>query len=307
MVGRPGLPEFPLIMIDAEAKNSGKTRTATAMAHILGSQKTGINNIQRLNQQSGGMAWKPGPNVLLFDNIANKVFSEHLSAAVHEEHLTVEPKHLGMSRIFYPLMIFTLNQGRVEHDLSDKCMFIRLNRPENIDPEGAVIMDPDPQVYAREHRLSILAEIRHILAEARPRTRDSFVPQTRFVDWECALRGIGDVLGYEFDLRRDTEEVRDQLTLDLLNAIEHYQEANTSFSRGDCPAMSDLVHVIRSFPKDYTEANHLLRGVTSDRGRARRLNAAIKKILGKKLTFGGIQYILSYTDDKPTRVRMEEC
>lgn len=311
MVGRAGLPEFPLIMIDAESKNSGKTRTAQGMRHVVSEEGTPpINDIRRLNQQSGGLAWKPGPTVLLFDNIGSKVFSEHLSSAVHDEHLTVEPKHLGLSKVFFPVMIFTLNQGKVEHDLGDKCVFIRLNRPETVPPEGAVIMDPDPERYAKQYRLRILDEVRHVLNESAPLELDEFTPQTRFVDWERCLRGVAKTLGYTpLQLRRDTDEVRDQLALDLLYAIDHHYDAARQKMQGEKdPTMGDLATIIRLFPKDYSEANHLMRGATSHRARSMRLRKKIDKMVGKRLTFEGSSVILTWSDDEsPARIIMKEA
>jgi len=300
MVGRAGLPEFPLIMIDATEKNAGKTRTARAMITVLGTPNLGaINDRKRLNQQAGTIAWQPGPNVLFADNVSGKIFGETFSAAVHEEHLTVEPKFQGMSKIFYPIILFTLNEGKVEHDLHDKSIWVQLKR----DPAAgaAVRFDPDPQTYAESHRLAILDDCRRVLLHAQAPTRDSIDPQTRFIDWERALIGVATELGYTLDLTPPSAQVRDQLTLDLLNALDHFIEAHD----GKWPTTQDIVTVIRSFPRDYADANYVLKGVTSARGRARKLNTILKRIAGIPLTNDGECCMITLTDDKPTRIRKE--
>ena len=246
LFGRVGMPEFPLILIDAAAKSSGKTRVATALRIIVGGGSVGtINSLERLNQQLGEAALRPGPNVFLLDNLTRKIYSSHLSSAVHEENIHVEPKYKGLQPVFGPAFILTANNTRLDTDLADKAIMVMLEAPA-ARGERLSLMDPDPLGYAQKHRHYIIAEIRHVLLAAQLPTREAVLAldggfQTRFIDWERAALAVAQRLGIELNLGRELADSSDQVALELWAVYDQW----VLYHREYPATLVDLVKIIK--------------------------------------------------------------
>lgn len=246
MFGRVGMPDFPLILIDAKAKSSGKTRVASALRTITGGNSTGtINSIERLNQQLGEAALRPGPNVFLLDNLTRKIYSSHLSSAVHEENIHVEPKFKGLQPVFGPIFVLTANNTRLDTDLADKAVMVMLEAPA-ARGQRLSIMDPDPLGYAQQYRHQIVAEIRYILLNAKLPTIGDVIAdegfQTRFVQWERCAIAIAKAMGVKLSLGQELADSSDQVALELWAVYDQWETRDTA---GKYASLIDLIRIAK--------------------------------------------------------------
>lgn len=222
---RPAIAEFPLLLLEADAKSCGKTSTARAMSWILTGHKpvsvTFSGAEDTMESKLGHLAGQPGPSYILVDNIRPKrgasttIRSQFLSSATSDHLVGVRALYKGTVPIFDPVIVLTLNHSRVESDLADKVVRFPLRRPGELSHRPIL---PYPPKYAAEHRLALIAEavraISRIDLAAAPLTH-----HTRFYDFEDIALLAARELGLEANFDPSLCITADAAVVDLGNLV----------------------------------------------------------------------------------------
>jgi len=227
MFTRTGIREFPIVLLDAAAKSSGKTATASALGMVLTGREvkpiTYSGTEHEFEVRLGTYAHAPGPHVVHVDNVrakqgsVSRIRSQVMSAAVHTHATKVRKLHEGVAPLFDPIFIITMNGARVEGDLADKSVIMCLHRPASVDVHRPLI--PHPLEYAREHRLAIVAEVYSVLSKIKLPAITEDRLHTRFYRFEQIMRESAKMLGIEASLAPDRVRVADICVDELLNLL----------------------------------------------------------------------------------------
>jgi hypothetical protein len=247
MFARTALREFPILILDAAQKSSGKTVTASTLGYLLTGREqapiTYSGNEHEFEVRLGDFAHLPGPHVIHIDNVRAKtgqisrIRSQALSAAVHRHCIKTRKLHEGLAPLFDPIFLFTMNGARVEGDLADKVVTLSLRRPPGADIHRKIM--PWPMDYARAHRLEILAEIFSILRGLKLDGLDVSVQHTRFYHFEQIMIKSSKVLGLEASLDPARVRTADVCVVELLHLIGDELPVECAAGRVPIKALAD--------------------------------------------------------------------
>lgn len=228
MFCRTGMEEFPLLMIDATAKSSGKTTVLKTLGHLLNGESKDpsmsyTGNEQEFEVRVGSYCGLPGPNVVPIDNIRIKkgagylLRSQLLASIVHSHVAKVRKLYNGPSMLFDAICIGTMNDARVERDLADKTVVLTLTRPPG--PANHRKILPYPPDYVRQWRMELLAEIFQVIERLVLPPIGEAALHTRFYTFEQVVVGAAKELGLEASF--DPTRVRsvDAFLEQLLNLL----------------------------------------------------------------------------------------
>lgn len=227
-VARTAIDEFPVILIDAAQKSSGKTQVASAIRLLV---NAGMDlgpivysgNEQEFEVRMGSYAGKPGPNVIHIDNVRakqggiNRIRSQALSASVHGHTVRVRRLHVGPVPLHDPVVIFTMNGARVEGDLADKSVGVSLIRPPGSDVHRAIL--PHPTSYVHKNQMAILAEIHDIIKKVEIKPIGEVHSDTRFYIFEQIVRSAAGLLGMKASFDPSIVRTSDITVDELLNLL----------------------------------------------------------------------------------------
>lgn len=227
-IARTAIDEFPVILIDAAQKSSGKTQVASAI-RVLVNEGLDLGpivysgNEQEFEVRMGSYAGKPGPNVIHIDNVRakqggiNRIRSQALSASVHGHAVRVRRLHVGPVPLHDPVVIFTMNGARVEGDLADKSVGVSLIRPPGSDVHRPIL--PHPTTYVQKHRLAIRAEIHDIIKRIEIRPIREVHSDTRFYIFEQIVKSAAGLLGMKASFDPSVVRTSDITVDELLNLL----------------------------------------------------------------------------------------
>jgi hypothetical protein len=207
---RPFLQEFPILLIDAKLKSTGKTQLMSSLHYLLTGENcqpmihTGSEeDMERRLSHRGGM--KPGPIMLCLDNIrpkqnARRTIRSQFLCACSTTFVIQGRKLHGIVPVGPVLIMATMNGGQVEPDLSDRTWKISLTRPRTQSHRKLI---PHPVEYVKQYRSELVSEIIYLL------TNKPFAPpatfSTRFYNAEHIVQHVTDQLGLEWGLDHSVE------------------------------------------------------------------------------------------------------
>lgn len=260
---RTGMDEFPVLLIDATNKSSGKTTVLKTLAYLLnGEQEAALTysgSEEEFERRIGSFCGLPGPNLIPIDNIRAKkgggylIRSQTLAGAVHSHAFKVRKLHVGPSMLFDPIFVGTMNDARVERDLADKTVVLTLTRPPGPDNHRKIL--PYPPDYVRQWRMELLAEIFQVIERLVLPPIGEAALHTRFYTFEQVVVGAAKELGLEASF--DPTRVRsvDAFLEQLLNLL--YDALPELAAEGRVP-VERLVKAIECHP-GFEELNDILR------------------------------------------------
>ncbi len=230
---RAGVAQFPLLMLGG-VKSSGKSTVARALSIILTGEVAPalVFTGDQLEQQRAlsGREGRPGPTLLLYDNIASvhehRVRSNLLAQATNSHVLSPRVHYKGAAPIFDPLVVLTMNGAVLDQDLADRTVTVSLRLP---DGRGHRALSPAPDDYAREHLGEIRAEIVDILSQIeweepnRPH-------HTRFYDFEEIAKQGADLAGVPASFNPTLTECADWLLREIVELLESQEGRRRAFT-----------------------------------------------------------------------------
>lgn len=228
MFARTAMGPFPIVLLDARKKSSGKSTLAEALVYLL-TGREGAEPIvytgeeQELERRFGMFCGRAGPNLIWIDNVraktgqAHQIRSQLLSAMATTRCVRVRGLYREPAPLFDPIVIATMNGVRVEGDLSDKVVRVSLAMKD----EGALhqVITPNPLHYAQEYRREIVAEACHVLESIGLDPVPSMVFSTRFYDFESVAVAAAKHLGFDCTFRSDTVDSADAFLEELFRVV----------------------------------------------------------------------------------------
>jgi hypothetical protein len=236
---RSSLSDFPLLVLDSHTKSAGKTRIGNALHYLLHGRDaepiTFAANEDKMEFQLANYCNLIGPRAILIDNIRPKrgqrgqIRSMAFSSAANHTTISLAPKCRPKQPLFAPVLICTMNGARLEPDLRDKCLLVRLRGGS---PGRPQYFHPDPLDFVRHHRALLLGEIVHLSTTlcSPPPLRS---PATRFKRYEALALNYAAWLGLECNLRLGDQSY-DAAALEFV--------ALHGASHTESPTLSNLTH-----------------------------------------------------------------
>jgi hypothetical protein len=263
MFCRTGIDEFPLLLVDATAKSSGKTTVLKALGALLNGAQDGAmtysGSEEEFERRLGSYCGLPGPNLIPIDNIRVKkgagylIRSQTLASIVHSHVAKVRKLYSGPSLLFDAICVGTMNDARVERDLADKTVVLTLTRPPG--PLNHRKILPYPPDYVRQWRMELLAEIFQVIERLALPPIEGADLHTRFYTFEQVVVEAARELG--LDASFDPSRVRsvDAFLEQLLNLL--YDALPELAAEGRVP-VDRIVKAVECHP-GFEELNDILR------------------------------------------------
>jgi 5S rRNA maturation endonuclease (ribonuclease M5) len=180
-----GIPRPGWIIDSVDGAGAGKTTLIELVSRLYLSSpirtnkqelKTDVSEIiKRLVSTEGRLA-----RILLADNITGEFHCAELSDFMTAETISGKAPY-GRGEETRPnnlTYVITANSATVDNDLSDRCFFVHLSRPERTGNWKREVLE-----FLEKHRFNVLADIIGLL-EYRQGQRLEVLPQTRFPEFE---------------------------------------------------------------------------------------------------------------------------
>jgi hypothetical protein len=225
---RTALDDYPVLLLDAEDKSSGKTKTATAIGELLmGETPEPIGYAggeQDVETRLGKYCEKTGPNFILIDNVRPKrgqtkqIRASIIKILTNSRCPGIRTLYKTGAPLCDPIAVFTMNGARVERDLADSIVRVSLRRP--FGAANHRMIDPNPAKWARAHRLAIMAEALAILraVELPDLTQESALG-TRFYDFERVAVAAAGAMGLVANYHPEMVQTADAVVTELYNLM----------------------------------------------------------------------------------------
>ena len=260
----------PLFLIDANVRGAGKTRLADCIGLIAAGREmarmTAPTNNEEARKAITALALAGEP-LILFDNISGVFGCGVLDAAL--TGTTWSDRLLGSSKIVadVPLSAVwfaTANNASLAADTARRCLWIRLESPEETPEERSGFRHPDLLGWIRHERprlaVAALTILRAYHVAGRPDM--GLKPWGSFEAWSDLVRaavvwaGMPDPGATRRELT--TQADREAVALRLL--LDGWQEVNPS---GRGITVADALKALGEYPNDYAALRSALSELTS--------------------------------------------
>jgi hypothetical protein len=237
---RHATKQFPVILfdtLDLTGKSSGKTTTVRSLMRLItGAEPTPMvhtGSETDLQKDISSFTDKPGPTPIFIDNIRPKSGQQHtvrhqlLKIATNSRVLYLRPHYKGLTPLFEPIFLLTMNGGRVENDLADSVVRVSLRRRK-----GEVqhrLLKPNPEEYVQENRLDLMAEIFDILSKVQIEPLDQQTFHTRFYRWEEIAIKAARIAGFDPSFSPARVHNADAVVHQLYRLLQDVNFEETSF------------------------------------------------------------------------------
>lgn len=229
--GPPGSrPAFVIDGIEDDPQQNrgiGKTTLVDVVSMLAGEKFTDLSTKLDLEDCKKRLL-SAESRIVRFDNIKTmKLSSEAIESLITSRFISGHKMHIGnTSRINLFTYFLTFNGASFSKDMAQRCILIRLKRPEKIAGWEMKIMN-----FIKENRTEIIQDIGFYLSKPDDK---NFIPKTRFALWEVGVLSkfsnsdcIDEVVkrqGESDDDDKIRDDISDLFALKISEYLKDYQK-----------------------------------------------------------------------------------